>query len=114
MRYYDPFLGFWGLVPGGRALARASLRTFRVMNVGLAAAYEGAGAGVADVAATFRIHDFKDTVIVPGRGPLPLNIALACTWTWFCTPKFAGDPHANNTGYAKVAHTLHRVLQGLL
>jgi len=84
------------------------------MNVGLASAYESAGAALADVAATFRIHDFKDTLVVPGRGSLPMNIALACKWTWFCTPKFAGDPHANNTGYIKVAHTFHTELQGLL
>jgi lysophospholipase L1-like esterase len=114
MRYYDPFLGFWGLVPGGRALARASLRTFTAMNVGLASAYEDAGAGVANVAATFRIHDFKDTLVVPGRGRLPVNVALTCTWTWFCSPKFAGDPHAHNTGYRKIARTFERKLKGLL
>lgn len=114
MKYYDPFLGFWGLVPGGRALARASLHAFTAMNTGLVTAYKNAGVAVADAGATFRIHDFEHTVVVPGRGRLPVNVALACGWTWFCTPKFAGDPHANNTGYRKIARTFERKLQGLL
>jgi lysophospholipase L1-like esterase len=114
MTYYDPFLGFWGLVPGGRHLARADQRAWVVLNAGLTAAYGDAGATVADVAATFRIDDFTETVVVPGRGRLPVNVALACRWTWFCSPKFAGDPHANRTGYAKIARTFDRELQALL
>jgi lysophospholipase L1-like esterase len=114
MTYYDPFLGFWGLVPGGRALARADQRVWAQLNAAFVTAYEGAGATVADVAATFRIDDFTDTIVVPGRGPLPANVALTCLWTWFCTPRFAGDPHANATGYRKIAQTFDRELQGLL
>jgi lysophospholipase L1-like esterase len=114
MTYYDPFLGFWGLVPGGHALARASERAFAVLNAGLATAYGDAGATVADVAATFRIDDFTHTVVVPGRGRIPVNVALACKWTWFCSKKFFGDPHANRTGHRKIARTFHRELRGLL
>jgi lysophospholipase L1-like esterase len=114
MTYDDPFLGFWGLVPGGRALARTSQRAFALLNAGLTTAYRDAGATVADVAATFRINDFTDTVVVAGRGRLPVNVALACKWTWFCSAKFAGDPHANRTGYSKIARTFDRKLQRLL
>lgn len=114
MTYHDPFLGFWGLVPGGHALARADLRALSVLNAGLTTAYEDAGAAVADVAATFRIDDFTDTVVVPGRGAIPVNVARACGWTWFCSPKFFGDPHPNWKGYKKVAHTFQRELRGLL
>jgi GDSL-like Lipase/Acylhydrolase family len=114
MTYYDPLLGFWGLVPGGRALARASRPVITVLNAGLATAYRDAGATVADVAATFRIDDFTDTVVVPGRGRIPVNVALACGWTWFCSTKFFGDPHANRTGYQKIARTFERELQDLL
>jgi len=110
MTYYDPFLGYWGLVPGGRALARASQRAWAVFDAGLATAYRNAGAMVADVAKTFRIDDFADTVAVPGRGRLPLNVANACEWTWFCSTEFAGDPHANRTGYKKIARTFERKL----
>jgi hypothetical protein len=52
--------------------------------------------------------------VVPGRGRIPVNVALACRWTWFCSPEFTGDPHANGTGYRKIARTFDRKLEGLL
>jgi lysophospholipase L1-like esterase len=114
MTYYNPFLGVWGIVPGGHALARADQRAWAVMNAGLADAYIEAGAAVADVAATFRIDDFTDTVIVPGVGRTPVNAAIACRWTWFCSPRFFPDPHPNPKGYAKIARTFERELEDLL
>jgi|SoimicmetaTmtLPB_FD_contig_51_1467821_length_1053_multi_2_in_0_out_0_1 lysophospholipase L1-like esterase len=114
MTYYDPLLGYWGLVPGGRALARADQRVWMDLNETFTAAYTDAGVAVADVAATFRIDDFTDTVVVPGRGELPVNVALTCRWTWFCSPRFAGDPHANAIGYRKIADTFDQALQALL
>ena len=114
MKYYDPFLGLWDLVPGGHALARADQRAWSVLNTGLTSAYVHAGAAVADVAATFRIRDFKHTVEVPRQGRIPLNVALECRWTWFCSKKSLGDPHPNRTGYRKIARTFDRKLQGLL
>jgi hypothetical protein len=114
MKYYDPLLGLWGLVPGGHALARTDQHAWSVLNTGLTAAYVHAGAAVADVAATFRIRDFKDRVDVPGGGQIPANVALVCRWTWFCSNKSLGDPHPNRTGYRKIARTFDRKLQGLL
>ena len=114
MTYYNPFLGLWGSVPGGRALARANQRTWALFDAALATAYEDAGASVADVAATFRIDDFRHTVVVPGLGRIPVNVALACRWTWFCSSRFFGDPHADRTGHRKIARTFERELQGLL
>jgi lysophospholipase L1-like esterase len=114
MTYYDPLLGFWGLVPGGRALARADQRVWAKLNAAFVTAYGDAGATVADVAATFQIDNFTDTVVVPGRGELPVNVANASRWTWFCSPRFAGDPHANATGYRKIADTFDHELQTLL
>jgi lysophospholipase L1-like esterase len=114
MTYYNPFLGFWGLVRGGRALARANQRAWALFNEGIATAYRDAGATVADVAKTFRIDDFAHTVLVPGRGRLPVNVARACRWTWFCSTRFFGDPHANQTGYRRIAQTFERELQTLL
>ena len=69
---------------------------------------------MADVAATFRINDLTDTVVVAGPGRLPVNVAVACKWTSFCSAKFAGDPHANRTGYTRIARTFDRKLQDLL
>jgi lysophospholipase L1-like esterase len=114
MTYYDPLLGFWGLVPGGRALARADARVWSQLNETFTSAYGDAGATVADVAATFRVDDFTDTVIVPGRGELPVNVANACRWTWFCSPRYAGDPHANAIGYMKIAETFEQELLTVL
>jgi lysophospholipase L1-like esterase len=114
MTYYVPFLGFWGLVPGGRHLARADERAFEVLNGGLVTAYQDAGAEVADVARTFRIDDFTETVVVHDRGRLPLNVALTCRWTWFCSERHFGDPHANRKGYKRIAHTFDRELQALV
>lgn len=114
MNYYNPFLGLWGLVPGGRHLARADQRAWRVFNDELVTAYDDAGAEVADVASRFRIDDFDDTVDVEGRGPLPVNVALACRWTWFCSQRYAGDPHADRTGYRRIAGTFELELGPLL
>jgi lysophospholipase L1-like esterase len=114
MNYYDPLLGLWGLVPGGRALARADLRVWTKLNATFQTAYEGAGVTLADVATTFRIDDFTDTIVVPGRGPLPANVATTCLWTWFCAPRFAGDPHPNESGYRKIADTFAQELDALL
>jgi len=114
MNYYDPFLGFWGLVPGGRALARGDQRVWALLDAAIVTAYADAGVTVADVAATFRIDDFTDIVVVPGRGELPVNVANTCRWTWFCSPRFAGDPHANPIGYRKIAQTFEDELQALL
>ena len=93
MTYYDPLLGLWGLVPGGRALARADQRVWTTMNAMFATAYGDAGVTVADVAATFQVDDFTDTVVVPGRVELPMNVANTCRWTWFCSPRFAAACH---------------------
>ena len=68
MTYYNPFLGFWGLVPGGKALARANQRVWTDFNAGLAATYADAGVAVADVAATFRIDDFDEHRRAASRG----------------------------------------------
>ena len=114
MTYYDPLLGLWGLVPGGRALARADARVWADLNATFTTAYGDAGASVADVATTFQVDDFTDTVVVPGRGELPVNVANACRWTWFCSPRYAGDPHANAIGYRKIADTFEQEVAALL
>ncbi|MFL6288043.1 MAG: SGNH/GDSL hydrolase family protein [Actinomycetes bacterium] len=113
MKYYNPFLGYWGNVPGGRSIARADQRAWVVFNEALTSAYESAGATVADVAATFRIDDFADTVMLPDGRVVPVNVALACEWTWFCS-KFATDPHANNIGYRKIGRTFYDTLLALV
>src|SRR5712691_3289732 len=96
MSYYDPFLGFWLLGADGQLLAQRSEQAELVLNAGLVAAYQANGAEVADVAGAFAISDFADQVELKGVGLVPLNVANACTWTWFCTPPPLGpDIHPN-------------------
>jgi lysophospholipase L1-like esterase len=114
MNYYNPFLGLWGLVPGGRHLARADQRAWEVFNEALETAFEDVGAEVADVADRFRIDEFDETVRVPGRGRIPVNVALACRWTWFCSQRYPGDPHANRIGYRRIGGTFEREVLSLL
>jgi lysophospholipase L1-like esterase len=114
MTYYDPFLGLWGLVPGGRALAHADQRAWAVFDEGIATAYADTGATVARVDKTFRIDDFEHTIFVRDRGRIPVNVALTCRWTWFCSSRFFTDPHANRIGYRRIAHTFERELVPLL
>lgn len=114
MQYYDPFLGLWGRVPGGYKLAKADHRVMNLLNAALGTVYGDNGVSIANAAATFRIDDFTDTVVVPGRGRLPLNVALACRWTWFCTQRYFFDPHPNWKGYTRVAHTFNKVLHAVL
>ena len=114
MNYHVPFLGLWGLVPRGRHLARVDARAFEALNDGLESTYGDAGVTVADVARTYQTDNFTDTVVIRDRGRLPVNVALACRWTWFCSDRYFGDPHPNRTGYARVARTFYRELRSLL
>jgi hypothetical protein len=114
MTYFDPLLGFWEMVPHGRALARASLRSFRAANARFRKEYQDEGVGFARVARTFRIQDFSHKVVVPGRGSLPLNVALTCRWTWFCSTRAFGDPHPNRVGYRKIANAFTKQLGALV
>ncbi len=109
MTYFDPLLGLW-LVPGGKPLARISLRAVKAANRRFRSAYAGASVLTADAAATFQIGDFDDNVAVPGLGRIPINVANTCRWTWFCSSRFFGDPHPKRSGYHKIAHAFNRKL----
>jgi lysophospholipase L1-like esterase len=111
MNYYNPFLGVWALLPGGHRLARSIQRSWTVFNDGLERAYTGVHTPIANVANTFRIGDFGHPVVVPGLGEVPLNVAIACRRTWFCSPAFTGDPHPHGTGYLMIARAFRRVLE---
>jgi hypothetical protein len=103
-----------GSGPRRPPLARADQRVWAQLTATFVTAFEDAGVTVAGVAATFQVDDFTDTVVVPGRGELPMNVANTCLWTWFCSPRFAGDPNANAIGYRKIADTFEQELQALL
>lgn len=100
--------------PGGVISRGIDQRAFDTLNEGLATTYRHAGVTVADVARTFQIDNFAETVVVQGRGRLPVNVALTCRWTWFCSERHLGDPHPNRIGYARIAHTFYRELRAVL
>jgi lysophospholipase L1-like esterase len=109
MSYHDPFLGFWVLDPvHGEAIARHDEAVEEVFNAGLVAAFEGEGLVVADVAGAFDIANFTDLVHTKKFGLIPVNVANACTRTWFCS-RFV-DVHPNKRGYAVIAEAFEEVL----
>jgi lysophospholipase L1-like esterase len=110
MTYYDPFLSLWVVGPdggpGNPALAQAHEQTWEAFNAALLSTYGANGVTVADVAGAFAISNFTDLVELRGVGPVPLNVARVCTWTWNCTPPPLGpDIHPNTRGYGVVAQT---------
>jgi lysophospholipase L1-like esterase len=112
MSYWDPFLGYWIVGPDGQVLAHTDEQGIEAMNGGLVATYRDEGALVADVAgpAFFNIADFTDMVETKW-GTVPVNVANACTWTWFCTRgPFGLDPHPNTKGYGVIADAFEAVL----
>jgi lysophospholipase L1-like esterase len=113
MSYWDPFLGFWTFsLPVGRVVAVIDNRSMQELNAGLAATYQDEGALFADVAGPeyFNIGDFTDLVSTRW-GRVPVNVANACMWTWFCAGSpFQGDPHPTTTGYGIVAGAFQAVL----
>lgn len=112
MSYWDPFLGSWITGPEGETRARTSNQAMQALNAGLVSAYRGQGALVADVAGPryFNIADFSH-MVASRWGPVPVNVANACAWTWFCTrPPLGPDPHPNTRGYGVIADAFAAVL----
>ena len=105
MTLYNPFLAAWLLGPEGQAFAELSAtHLIGPVNGLLRAIYGAAGAPVADIETAFSSNDFTTIVELPGAGPVPLNVARICMWTWVCAPApYGPDNHANADGYAAIA-----------
>jgi lysophospholipase L1-like esterase len=113
MTYHDPFLGFWVLAPvHGPDIARQDQEADAVLDAGLADAYKKSGAVVADIARPgfFDTANFTDMVWTPKWGEIPVNVANACTLTWFCSVDFRGDVHPNTSGYGLIAEAFEEAL----
>jgi len=112
MTTYDPFLTMWLLGPEGQAIARSSVRDAVVpINAHLREFYRAAGLRLADVEGIFRTTDFETIAELPNVGPVPVNVALACQWTWGAAPPPLGpDFHANARGYRAIAEAFAAVL----
>ena len=113
MTYWDPFLGFWVLAPAhGHYIARQDEAAEEVLNAGLIDAYLDGGAAVADVASPdfFDTANFGDMVWTEEWGRIPVNVARACAWTWFCSIHFTFDVHPNTAGYGIIAEAFEEAL----
>jgi lysophospholipase L1-like esterase len=110
--YHNPLLGLWVLVENGDQLAHANADAFEVLNSGLASTYEDAGADVADVAGAFEIDNFTDTVVTKEFGEIPVNVANACAWTYFCgrPPSGPFNVHPTTVGYGVIASAVEAAL----
>jgi lysophospholipase L1-like esterase len=104
MTIYNPFLAAWLLGPDGQAYAQFSATNLLgPVNALLGGIYLASGAGVADIETAFSSNDFS-TLADIGFGPIPLNVARICMWTWVCAPAPLGpDNHANAAGYGVIA-----------
>lgn len=107
LNYYNPFLAAWLTGTDGRTLAKSSVALQRQLNGAITGAAKASNASVADVAAAFKSEDFTATETVEPFGPLPINVAKVCGWTWMCTK---GDIHTNDTGYAVLASAVRPLL----
>jgi lysophospholipase L1-like esterase len=112
MTSYDPFLTMWLLGPEGQTIARSSVWDAVVpINAHFCQIYRAAGLRLADVQGIFRTTDFETIVELPSAGPVPVNVALACQWTWGAAPPPLGpDFHANTLGYRAIAEAFAAVL----
>jgi len=100
MTYYDPYLAAWLQgTEAGQALAKESLIYNNVLNGVLARGYLSNDFRVAPVGFAFQTNNFtpRDS---PVYRSLPTNVWTICTYTRMCT---AGDIHANDAGYEKIA-----------
>jgi lysophospholipase L1-like esterase len=104
MTIYNPFLAAWLLGPEGQDFAVFSAtQLIGPVNALLSGIYLASGALVADIETAFSSNDFT-TLIDIGFGPIPLNVARICMWTWVCAPPPLGpNNHANATGYGVMA-----------
>jgi lysophospholipase L1-like esterase len=110
MNYYDPYLASWLEGPQGQLVARSSVEIATRYNDLLEWIYGLYGVPVADVETAFSTTDFSTTVPLEGVGPVPLNVARVCQWTWMCAPPRQPNIHPNTAGYAVIAATFHDVV----
>jgi len=111
MNLYDPFLADYLTGTAGQAAATQSVALAESVNNLLASVAKPFGVRTANVQDAFSTTDFTSTAVLPGVGPVPLNVARICTWTWMCAPAPVGpNIHANATGYRVIAAAFERAI----
>jgi lysophospholipase L1-like esterase len=104
MNYYDPFVAPVWFQKHSVAAVQAEVTASAGFNTFLEGIYGAFGMPVADVESAFSLTN----VTIQPSG-LPLDVEVACAWTWICA---ADDIHANNAGYAAIAQAFEEVLPG--
>ncbi|HSO95429.1 MAG TPA: SGNH/GDSL hydrolase family protein [Acidimicrobiia bacterium] len=100
--YPDVILGQWVRSPVSQNLARLSVTAFQALiNPALQQSYATAGARFVDVtSATGAYVPLKQTVSRKPYGVIPVAVARACTFSYYCS---VGDIHATTLGYGVIA-----------
>ena len=105
VNYHNPFLALWFLDP---VLAQLSVSAIvQPLSAMLSAATAPFDVIFVDTLAAFQTENFADTLVLPGVGPVPLNVGLICIHSWMCTHN---DIHLNASGYAVMAEAVDAAL----
>jgi lysophospholipase L1-like esterase len=102
MNYYDPFVASVWFETHSVAAVQAEVAAIVGFNTFLEGIYGTFAIPVADVESAFSLTN----VTIQPSG-LPLDVEVACAWTWICS---ADDIHANNAGYEAIARAFEEVL----
>jgi lysophospholipase L1-like esterase len=102
LTYPDVILGAWVHPPVSKSLATLSVAAFRVaINPVLKRAYEDNGGTFVDVTkASGAYTPLTKTTVYPPYGRIPVAVADACTYTWYCSE---GNIHPHTVGYQLIA-----------
>jgi lysophospholipase L1-like esterase len=102
LTYPDVTLGAWVHPPVSKTLATLSVTAFRLaLNPMLKTAYEASGGTFVDVTrATGAYTPLTRTAVYRPYGRIPVAVADACTYTWYCAK---GDIHPHTVGYQLIA-----------
>jgi lysophospholipase L1-like esterase len=114
MNLYDPFLADYLTGAAGQAAATESVTLAKQVNQLIGSGDKASGARTADVQGAFGTADFTGTATLPGVGPVPLNVARICAWTWMCAPSPVGpNIHASAVGYRVIAAAFEQAIGDL-
>jgi hypothetical protein len=108
--YPDVFLGQWVGPSPNQDLAKLSVVAFKeLVNPELAKAYAAAGGELVDVTAASGAYGSlaETTTRLTAYGEIPLPVAKACEYTYYCEYR---DIHARTSGYRLIAKLIVKTL----
>jgi lysophospholipase L1-like esterase len=105
LTYPDVILGTWVHPPVSQSLATLSVVAFRsILNPVLKRTYDAQGGTFVDVtAATGAYVPLTKTTVYPPYGRIPVAVAHACTYTWYCSE---ANIHPHTVGYQLIGQLI--------